>query len=248
MSVRSSKKKNSLISRCYSFSVSAWMKSCTASVAIFITQACEGSNSIWLCWDDRERHLPNLHSEKPYGFSSQMFSYKISMSFCQFLPSKAECWQSSLACKSYKLITTSASFSALLLQLAYSAELQDQATANSDASELWEELGIITGQCHYLTTVIVLQNRQDDSICHRETWHPRWGRWLDWTFWDKSYESMSVSMLVIKFFLIKWWAWGSIWISACLSVFCDRVGSSEENSHYNAPTTHAPQAMDFKEV
>lgn len=152
------------------------------------------------CVEMIEKGIYRIYTVKNVVASHLKCFHRKSLSSCQFQPSKAECWQSSLARKSYKLITTSASFRGLLLQLAYSAELQDQATANSDASELWEELSIITGQCHYLTTVIVLQNRQDDSICHTEAWHPRWGRWLDWTCWDKSQESMSVSMLVIKFF------------------------------------------------
>lgn len=96
---------------------------------------------------------------------------KLSMSSGPSLPSKAERLQSSLADKAYKSVATTArALNASSLLLAYSAELQDQAAANPDASELWEELGVVTDQCLHLTraavqaagralSIIVLQER-----------------------------------------------------------------------------------------
>lgn len=87
------------------------------------------------------------------------------------VPSKAECLQSSLADKAYKSVaTTVRALNASSLLLAYSVELQDQTAAKPNASELWEELGVVTGQVLHLTraavqvagralSIIILQER-----------------------------------------------------------------------------------------
>lgn len=47
------------------------------------------------------------------------------------------------------------------------------------------------------------------------------------------------------FFVLRCWVCGSVQMFTRLPVFCDHVDPSAGTTHYNTPTSHASQAVDF---